>query len=88
MEKIGETAAAGAGYTLAELDAIRVACAAMTCEVHDLHGAEGLPAGVAEARVLVIKGGVNHFFGAGYSKSMLEEQCGLDPDKKALTCPS
>ena len=89
MEQVGKRAAAGAGYTLAELDAIRVACAAMTCEVHDLHGAEGLPAAgtdeeVEKARVLVIKGGVNHFFGAGYSKSMLEEQCGLDPDKKAL----
>ena len=85
MEQVGKRAAAGEGYTLAELDAIRVALpSGITCEVHDLHRADGVPAGVAEARVLVIKGGVDHFFGAGYSKAMLEEQSGLDPDKKAL----
>ena len=84
MEKIGKTGTAGSGYTLTDLDEIRESFSAATCVVYDLHAQTGLPVGLPEARVLVIKNGVNHVFGDGYSSAMMTEQCGLDPDKKAI----
>ena len=83
MEKVGTRAAAGEGFTFAEMSAMRRAFPGTERIVYDLPSAAGL-AGVEPARVLVIKGGINHIFGAGYSKAMLEEQCGLEMDKKAL----